>query len=58
MRVRLDTEEGRWTARRAGPQGSGILSTMTRANGYAILPADAEALEEGAAVLCQLFEGM
>lgn len=30
--------EGRWTARLTGPQGSGILSSMVRANGLAVIP--------------------
>ena len=53
LRVRLVTEAGRWLARGTGPRGSGILSSMTKANGYAIIPAEAETLEPGARVLCQ-----
>jgi molybdopterin molybdotransferase len=56
VRVRLETENGGWMAHSTGPQGSGILSSMTRANGYAILPAAVEHLEAGAAVLCMLWE--
>ena len=56
IRVRLETENGGWMARSTGPQGSGILSSMTRANGYAILPAAVEHLEAGADVLCMLWE--
>jgi molybdopterin molybdotransferase len=56
VRVHLETENGGWMARSTGPQGSGILSSMTRANGYAILPAAVEHLEAGALVLCMLWE--
>jgi molybdopterin molybdotransferase len=56
VRVRLETDNGGWMARSTGPQGSGILSSMTRANGYAILPAAVEHLEAGALVLCMLWE--
>jgi molybdopterin molybdotransferase len=56
VRVRLAVEDGVWVARDTGPQGSGVLSSMTRANGYAILPADAGDMDAGAAVLCRLWE--
>lgn len=56
MRVRLWVENGVWMVRQAGPQGSGILSSMTRANGYAILPESVDRLETGSAVLCQRWE--
>jgi molybdopterin molybdotransferase len=56
VRVRLETNNGGWMARSTGPQGSGILSSMTRANGYAILPAAVEHLEAGADLLCMLWE--
>ncbi len=54
VRVRLECRDGEWIAFNTGPQGSGILSTMARANGYAILPAGADAFEAGASVPCQL----
>ncbi len=54
LRVRLETENGDWFAGSTGPQGSGILTSMTRANGYALLPPEAEALPAGTRVLCQL----
>jgi molybdopterin molybdotransferase len=56
IRVRLAVEEGAWIARDTGPQGSGVLSSMTRANGYAILPADTGDLETGDPVLCRLWD--
>jgi molybdopterin molybdotransferase len=54
MRVRLSVENGEWVAHSAGAQGSGVLSSMTGANGYAILPEDAERLGPGTSVPCQL----
>jgi molybdopterin molybdotransferase len=42
LRAIIEQEEGgRFTARLAGPQGSGILSSMVRANGLAIIPESA-----------------
>ena len=39
LRAIVEQEEGRrYTARLTGPQGSGILSSMVRANGLAIIP--------------------
>jgi molybdopterin molybdotransferase len=54
LRVRLETRDGEWIACSTGPQGSGILSTLTRANGYALLPPEAETISAGTRVLCQL----
>jgi molybdopterin molybdotransferase len=56
VRVQLQTENGGWMAHSTGPQSSGILASMTHANGYAILPAAVEHLEAGAQVLCMLWE--
>jgi molybdopterin molybdotransferase len=56
VRIRLAVQDGAWVAQSTGPQGSGVLSSMTRANGYAILPAHLEHLEAGAAVRCMLWE--
>jgi molybdopterin molybdotransferase len=57
LRVRLTVEAGAWTARPSGGQGSGMLSAMTRANGYAILSADAERIEAGTVVSCRFRPG-
>lgn len=38
---------GRWTARLTGPQGSGVLTSMSLANGYAVCPEDVAAIEPG-----------
>lgn len=52
LRVRLSGNEGNWVAQSTGAQGSGILSSLTQADGYAILPADQEVLEAGSWVSC------
>ena len=38
LRVRVEVEDGRYLAVSAGDQNTGILSTMVRANGIAVLP--------------------
>jgi len=40
-------EGERYYARLTGPQGSGVLTSMARANGLVIIPEDVEAVEEG-----------
>ena len=40
-------EGDRYYAQTRGPQGSGILTSMTQANGLAIVPEDVAAVEEG-----------
>ena len=50
LRVQVRREAGGWAATSTGPQGSGILSSMTRANAIAVVPADAGDLAAGAAV--------
>ncbi|MEE8422797.1 MAG: gephyrin-like molybdotransferase Glp [Dehalococcoidia bacterium] len=40
-------EDGRYVARLTGPQGSGVLTSMALANGYAICPEDVDAIEPG-----------
>jgi len=41
LRAIVEEEGGRYTARLTGPQGSGILSSMVRANGLAMIPESA-----------------
>jgi molybdopterin molybdotransferase len=38
LRVRVEVEDGQYRAASAGDQSTGILSTMVRANGIAVLP--------------------
>src|SRR5512132_4338875 len=49
---------GGYTVRTTGDQGSGILSSMSQANCFIVLPADAGDLELGTAVDVQLLEGL
>ena len=46
-RAIVTQEDGRYVARLTGPQGSGVLTSMARANGYAICPEDRAAIEPG-----------
>ena len=49
---------GGWTVRTTGDQGSGILSSMSQANCFIILPAECGNVDAGAAVDVQPFEGL
>ena len=51
-------ERGGHTVRPTGDQGSGILSSMSQANCFIVLPADCGNLEPGAEVDVQLLEGI
>lgn len=48
--------EGHWTARLTGPQGSGILSSMVRANGLAIIPKQPGRVPAGTCVWVQMLD--
>jgi len=50
--------DGRVTVRKAGMQGSGILSTMSKANCFIVLPSDRSNVEPGQLVDVQPFEGL
>jgi molybdopterin biosynthesis enzyme len=50
--------EGAWTVRTTGDQGSGILSSMSRANCFVVLPPDTGNIAAGETVDVQLFEGL
>jgi len=49
---------GGYTVRTTGDQGSGILSSMSQANCFIVLPADAGDLDVGTAVDVQVLEGL
>jgi molybdopterin molybdotransferase len=51
-------DTGAWQVRTTGEQGSGILSSMSQANCFIVLPADTGNVEAGAAVDVQLLEGL
>ncbi|HWH49186.1 MAG TPA: gephyrin-like molybdotransferase Glp, partial [Burkholderiales bacterium] len=50
--------DGQWTVRTTGDQGSGILSSMTQADCFIVLPTEAGNLPAGALVDVQLLEGL
>lgn len=54
LRVLLREEDGVRRAALTGPQGSGILSSMLRANALALIPEDQTAIEAGEAVRLHL----
>ncbi len=54
LRVRARREARGWVASCTGPQGSGILSSMTQANAIAVIPESAGDLEAGAPVSLHL----
>jgi molybdopterin molybdotransferase len=49
---------GGWTVRTTGDQGSGILSSMSQANCFIVLPSDTGNVAAGEMVDVQLFEGV
>ena len=49
-RVEVEKRDGTWFASPTGPQGSNILTSLSRANGLAICPADLTRKEAGQAV--------
>jgi molybdopterin molybdotransferase len=46
-RAAVRREGERYLARITGPQGSGILTSMSQANGLVIVPEDAEGINDG-----------
>jgi molybdopterin molybdotransferase len=50
MRATVEDVEGKLTARLTGPQGSGLLTSMARADALVIVPADQTRMEAGAIV--------
>lgn len=56
VRVRARREEGRLVVAPSGPQGSGILSSMLRANALALVPEDALEVKSGDEVPVHLIE--
>ncbi|MFQ6086525.1 MAG: gephyrin-like molybdotransferase Glp, partial [Candidatus Bathyarchaeia archaeon] len=56
LRVFAFQKEGEFFAEPIRTRGSGVLSTMTKANGYIVIPEDREGLEEGETVIVNLFD--
>jgi molybdopterin molybdotransferase len=57
IRVMLAQEEGGYAATSTGAQGSGMLLSMARADGLAVLPAECNGLAAGSLVAVQLLDG-
>ncbi len=55
-RVKIRQEEGRYFARLTGPQGSGILTSLTSADGLLIVPEETRLICEGDEVLVQILD--
>ncbi|MGD8506180.1 MAG: molybdopterin molybdotransferase MoeA [Candidatus Bathyarchaeota archaeon] len=55
LRVHVFQKESEFFAEPVRTRGSGVLSTMTKANGYVVIPEDREGLEEGETVTVHLF---
>ncbi|MEM3695170.1 MAG: molybdopterin molybdotransferase MoeA [Candidatus Bathyarchaeia archaeon] len=58
VRVRVFKSEGEYFAEPISARGSGIISTMTRANGYVVAPENVEGLDEGETVNVHLFDSV
>jgi molybdopterin molybdotransferase len=56
LRVYVFQREGEFFAKPIRTRGSGVLTTMTKANGYVVIPEDREGLEEGEPVVVHLFD--
>jgi molybdopterin molybdotransferase len=55
LRVRVAEKDGTLFAEPVRVTGSGVLTTMTRANGYVIIPENREGIEKDESVPVQLF---
>jgi molybdopterin molybdotransferase len=55
-RVIVTTRDGQYHARLTGPQGSGILTSMAKANGLAIIPENTEGVKAGDLVQVQMLD--
>lgn len=58
LRVHAFEREGEFFAEPVRIKGAGVLTTMTKANGYVIIPEDREGLSEGEPVTVYLFDSV
>lgn len=56
VRVRVFQRNSEFYAEPISTRGSGVISTMTRANGYVVVPENREGLEEDETVLVYMFD--
>jgi molybdopterin molybdotransferase len=57
IRVTLSKNEGSYVATSTGAQGSGILPSMSKADGLMIVPSESGGLAAGSNVIVQLLDG-
>ena len=55
LRVRTEWRKAELVAEPVSTRGSGLLSSLTKANGYVVIPEDREGLEKGETVTVQIF---
>jgi molybdopterin molybdotransferase len=55
VRVRVTQKNGKFFAEPVSARGSGAISTMTRGNGFVVVPENREGVTEGEVVLVRLF---
>ena len=55
VRVRVLQKDGEFNAEPVSARGSGAISTMTRANGFVIVPENREGVAEGELVTVHMF---
>jgi molybdopterin molybdotransferase len=55
VRVKVTQKNGKFLAEPVSARGSGAISTMTRGNGYVVVPENREGVREGEAVTVHLF---
>jgi molybdopterin molybdotransferase len=55
-RVVVSRRDGKYFARLTGPQGSGILTSMAKANGLAVIPEGTEEVKSGSTVKVIMFD--
>lgn len=58
VRVHVFQRNAEFFAEPISARGSGIISSMTRANGYVVVPENREGLAEGESVLVRLFDNV
>jgi molybdopterin molybdotransferase len=57
LRIRIEVENGKYWATTAGDQNTGILGTMLRSNGIAVLPKEKTVFSRGEEVEVHLLHG-
>jgi molybdopterin molybdotransferase len=58
LRVRVSEKGGSFFAEPVRVTGSGVITTMTKANGYVLIPENREGVEEGESVRVHLFSSI